>query len=123
MVFSILNLHPNSNYLLLTPEGFTETIFFKSKFTKWSDVKELKLYSPSSLKDLILMISGIEGRPNIAYNFTDTYKNSDKYKKPTGLRNIIFGNPRYDAIIIGRYKKMDDIYDLMNKYKKQYSSS
>jgi hypothetical protein len=67
LVFSI-QFHPKASYLKLNDEGFEVRSLFRSHFTKWSHIKNLR-------------IGNVPGNRMIFFDFTDDYGKRSPMKK------------------------------------------
>ncbi len=99
LIVALLNLLPNSSYLVLTSEGFEVKSLFRSKFTKWSEVEDFELIVLSHNK-------------MIGYNYTKAYR---KHKTERKISKAFGGKERvlptaYDI-------KLEELLDLIQAYK------
>lgn len=113
---SIINMLPNSNYLLLTPEGFTIRSSFKSRFFKWSDVKGFNI-SQLPIPNIISILRGT-GKM-VTFEFSDTYT---KLVTPRAfVRDITGFNIGADIALESGYgMKLQDLCNLMNEWRERY---
>lgn len=109
---SIINILPNSNYLLLTPEGFTIRSSFRSRLFKWSDIKCFSVDQLTSPNPFVLWF-GI-GKV-VTFEFSDTYT------KQKVARAIAEGLAGHESALEGAYgMKFQDLCNLMNEWRERY---
>lgn len=116
---SIINMLPNSNYLLLTPEGFTRRSSFKSTFFKWSDVKGFNI-SQIPIPNLFSILWGT-GK-FVTFELSDTYTNKKLVTPRTIVENIT-GSDVIGADVAlesGYGMKLQDLCNLMNEWRERY---
>lgn len=116
---SIINMLPNSNYLLLTPEGFTRKSSFKSTFFKWSDVKGFNI-SQIPIPNIFSILRGT-GK-FVTFELSDTYTNT-KLVTPRTMIEGIAGSDIIGADVAlesGYGMKLQDLCNLMNEWRERY---
>ncbi len=106
MLVSLISFHPNATYLKLTDEGFELKSLFRSHFTKWSEVTDLKILS---------ITYKLTTHKFIGYNYTSKHK---KWKQGKKISKFLSYK---DGVIpnSGLYNiKVEDLLDLMKEYKR-----
>ncbi len=101
-------LFPDSNYLLLTPEGFTVKSLFRTKLTKWLEVKEFTVDK----------MPGASGSVRaIFYDYIDSYPDLVTTRK---LAKAMTG---YEAALESGYgMKLEQLCELMNVWRLKYGN-
>lgn len=101
----LVQLLPNSSFLLLTYEGFTVRSLFRTYSTRWSEVKG---FVPAQISRSKL----------VAYDF------AEGYSQKTTSRSIAKSMSGYEAALPDTYgMKAEELADLMNQWKQKCSNS
>ena len=104
-IAALTQLLPNVYYLKLDEEGFEVKSLFRSSFTKWSEIKNLKEGS-------------IRGNKMIFFDYTAKHK---KWKAGKKLAKFLSG--KEGALISDYTIKTSELLELMKEYKRNSSKA
>ena len=98
VIISLIQFHPNASYLKLNDEGFEVRSLFRSHFTKWSDITNLR---PGSMS----------GNKMIFFDFKDEHKKFSRGKK---FSRLLSGNQ--GAVQSSYNISTEQLFTLMQEY-------
>lgn len=98
LIVALIQFYPNAAYLKLTDEGFEVKSLFRSSFTKWMDIKDIRK-------------GQIKGTKMIFFDYTDNHKKWNTGKK---VAKSLSGN---EGAVQSSYNiSTDNLLELMRAY-------
>jgi hypothetical protein len=101
-----VQLLPNSNYLRVEPDGFTVCVRFHSQFCRWRDVGafEVRRVAMSNM---------------VVFNFAKDYRGAARLRK----LNVALAGAEASVAISGAWSvRVDDLVDVLNRYRERYGA-